>query len=855
MSTQNNDTMLGGALPWRDGDNVLVLDATILARHHKIVIDTDSLTNTHAFSVLCGNLLSALTATGQKAMISTRSARALHFGLTSKHKASMEEARRGIRVLETLQQNESVIQAHDPHLISGDPLDTELLLKELFIGYQQQHALCLVTQNSALAWAVLRNARSGAFNRVEPVVAAYVAYDGLRNWAPELANWPVPPSSGKSWTSEDLNHAMRDCKVLVDTCSWMLEDKTGSGTSTRGANFMLTVVKPLLEQFGNKLIVPDRTRLELEHHAKSMGEQQPLARVGLDALMQFRKEDLAVLASDPGEAAGSERFADPVFVRMAIRFQSEFDLCFITQDRKLATLLLESRQPGTGRKYFVTFIPMRGDLLIPWERKLQSLPAGHPAGRLTRFPSDVDSPESMAEVKDRKERFKKPNAYRNHAFRILTNLTQPNPAPLTLTETPKVGSTVIGKKSGALILIDKIAAGGEGTVYKTNRPSIVCKVYHAECLTLGRKEKLELMCSREVLIDGVCWPVELVDNVRNEFVGFLMPAATGKTLRTSVFAKLLLAQHFPQWSRVELTQLAITILGVIRELHSIGVLVGDVNPQNILVQSPSRVAIVDADSFQVEGYACPVGTETFTPPNRQGQSYTDFLRTHDDELYAVATLLFEILFPGKAPYSSQGGGDVSENIKNMRFPYGRDADGRPPVGPWQFIWSHLHPRLKENFTAVFARGERVHINEFIQHLEWSLREMHIGTRDCAIFPNRPWQREGQTVTMLCTACPPDKAVHEVSQALAERLRSEGKNFMCSSCAALKKMSRLQSTREVDCELKISPQCEGRTQASISRLEALRKDGKPYWCRHCLVLQKERWAAERLAQASVPKFFP
>lgn len=840
-----SDELGWGKLPRRDSDDVLLFEPSRLARHHRVVLDTDSLLSPHGESVLCGQLLPALVECKAEALISSRSIDALNAGIKSPKSATSDAAKRGASIVRRFQDSGVLIDARDPHVIAGDAFDTESLLTELFVGYQQREALCLVTQNEALALAVLRNARSEAFSRAQSVVAAYVGHDGLRNWAPEVAAHTILPSTGMDISGEEMAVALRDCKVFVDTCSWMLDDKTKDGAATRGAAFLLQYVLPQLQQHGNPLMQPERVKLELEHHVAT--RQDAHAQAGLDALRMFQEEGMAVLASDPGEVAGEQRFADPVFVRLAVRFQSEFDLCFVTQDTKLAELLLGCRKPGTGRRFLVTYIPMRGNKLQPWSTKLNK-PAASTADVGTRSDRSPQTRQpNPPRPKPQPREFREPSAPAFSGFRILTELSKPDPTPIAVSALPVAGDTVVAARSGPLILVEKIAAGGEGIVYRTNRDGLVCKVYHRECLTRGRREKLNLMVSQKIQIEGVCWPVELVTNLQQEFVGFLMPAASGKMLRTSVFAKVLLAKHFPDWTRMELTELAITMLKAIRELHYIGVLVGDVNPQNILVQGPRRIAIVDADSFQVEGYACPVGTETFTPPNRQGQAFSEFLRSHDDELYAVATLLFETLFPGKAPYSAQGGGDVSENMRNMRFAYGREADGRPPVGPWQFIWSHLHPRLKEDFTAVFARGERVSINDFIKHLEWALKEMREGSRDKSLFPDKPWQREGQTVTMQCGTCPPERATHEVSQYLADKLKAEGKGFVCSACAAMKKMNRLQNTREVDCQSKISPQCEGRSSASIVHLEALARDGKPYWCRHCATQQKELWAAERAAR--------
>ena len=841
MADRLDDARPPDRLPWRDGDDLLRLDVAVVAEHHRVVIDTQSLTNSHAEVVLVGQVLPQLKRLGREAIVSVRTIQALQAQSQSRVPALAEAARLGLRNLKAFQDDGAVIPASDPHPIPGDPLDTELLLTELFVGYQQREALCLVTQNESLAWSVLRNARSGAFSRAAPVVAAFVANDGLRNWAPKLAQRSVMPTT--DWPNDELdNTALASCRIFVDTCSWMLDDKQDAGRA-RGVDFLRTQLLPLVEAHRNALMVPDRVRLELEDQARRPGDQQAGAVAGLQLLQELRASGLAVLAADPDEVAGNVRFADPVFVRLAVRFQSEFDLCFVTQDEKLATLLMGQRNSGTGRRFLVVFIPMTGNALVPWRLKLaRKKPAAAP---------EASSAPVRQAVQPRAPRPQPARRLAGNEFRILSEITRTDPAPLPVSELPSESSSVVGAKSGPIRLVSRIAGGGEGTVYRTDRPGMVCKVYHPACLTQARRAKLLLMTSRDVQIDGVCWPHEVVSNSRGEFVGFTMPSASGEMLRTSVFAKALLAKHFPQWTRIELTELAITMLRTIRELHYIGVLVGDVNPQNILVTDQHHICIVDVDSMQVEGFPCTVGTETFTPPERLGIPYTDFLRTHEDELFAVATLLFQTLFPGKAPYAAQGGGDVKENMKAMRFAYGKEADGRPPVGAWQFIWSHLNPRLKEAFTGVFARGDRVGIDDLVQALEMSLREMREGKRDLSLFPDKPWQREGQTVSARCEDCPPDKAVHQISVQLAERLKADGKSFVCSSCGALRKMAFVKNTREVECALRISPTCEKRFPMTAARLEALRTQGKALWCRACADMQRAQWGNQQRTPRAAP----
>jgi len=90
-------------------------------------------------------------------------------------------------------------------------------------------------------------------------------------------------------------------------------------------------------------------------------------------------------------------------------------------------------------------------------------------------------------------------------------------------------------------------------------------------------------------------------------------------------------------------QLAINILERISYLHRLNVLLGDINPLNILVKDENTIYFVDCDSYQIEGFPCAVGTVDFTAPEIQGVDFRTFLRAPEHELFAVATLLFMML--------------------------------------------------------------------------------------------------------------------------------------------------------------------------------------------------------------------
>lgn len=133
-----------------------------------------------------------------------------------------------------------------------------------------------------------------------------------------------------------------------------------------------------------------------------------------------------------------------------------------------------------------------------------------------------------------------------------------------------------------------------------------------------------------------------------------MRQAHGRELQRCVFQPQLLKRYFPNWTKQDTVTLCITILKKLKYLHDRNVILGDINPNNILVVSPTEVYFVDTDSYQIEGFPCPVGTINFTAPEIQRKDFSTFLRTIGNERFAVATLLFMIMLPGKPPVLPAG---------------------------------------------------------------------------------------------------------------------------------------------------------------------------------------------------------
>ncbi|WP_447781978.1 hypothetical protein [Pseudomonas plecoglossicida] len=378
-------------------------------------------------------------------------------------------------------------------------------------------------------------------------------------------------------------------------------------------------------------------------------------------------------------------------------------------------------------------------------------------------------------------------------FKLYTTPLCSADVELSVRALPGANESVVIPGGKEIRLGQKINAGGEGVIYETDAPGMVCKIYHSDKLTSLKRQKIELMVSRKIDRVGICWPAELVLNKHGEFVGYLMPRADGKTMQASMVVKAVLLKNFPNWQRIDLVNLCLAFLEQVRYLHSLNILVGDINPQNLLItQDSKRLWLVDTDSFQVEGFPCPVGTVTFTAPEIQGQAYGNFLRSMQHELFAVATMLFMILLPGKPPYSQLGGGSTVENIKAKKFPY-RDFNDKEnfsgenaPHGSWGIIWNHLSRDLRSAFHRTFSRDDRLTLNEWISLLEryrFSIKKNWCGNE---IFPTSYFFIR-DPIEVECGRC---KSKTTASQKYAQAQAKKGMKVWCQDCFKQNKLTRM-----------------------------------------------------------------
>jgi len=269
----------------------------------------------------------------------------------------------------------------------------------------------------------------------------------------------------------------------------------------------------------------------------------------------------------------------------------------------------------------------------------------------------------------------------------------------------------------SIALVEQIASSGEGTVWKTDRNGYLAKIYHSS--HHERVKKLEVMVANppkepnsHLNHISFAWPQELLTDRNGSVLGFLMQEIKD--------ARELLDVYNPQrrkmlklevnWKFLYTT--ALNIASFIQLIHAKGYVLGDIKPQNILVNDRALPSIIDTDSFQVrhpntgEVYRCLVGTEGFTPVELLEKDFhiTDQTEVHDR--FRLAVIVYLLLFgaePFKGKWVEEGDSPApSELIRQGFWPYAPNSLIQP--GPLTIPLDIVHPEIQRCFLRCFNDG-------------------------------------------------------------------------------------------------------------------------------------------------------
>ncbi len=264
---------------------------------------------------------------------------------------------------------------------------------------------------------------------------------------------------------------------------------------------------------------------------------------------------------------------------------------------------------------------------------------------------------------------------------------------------------------------NQIASSGEGEVWETDINGYLAKIYHNP--TRERIEKLKVMLANPPADPmksqnhvSIAFPQDLLKNQSGAYVGFLMPAIRQSRELTTVYNPSLRRRKAPGFNWYYLHATALNTAWIIQSIHEKGYVLGDIKPQNILVNDCALVAVIDTDSFQVHDsqtgkvYRCTVGSEGFTPVELLSKDFSTTDQTEIHDRFRLAVLIHYLLF-GYHPFSGQwiGAGDSPEQNELIRkgFWYGgqnsliRPSQNTIPLDV-------VHPEIKRCFLKCFNDG-------------------------------------------------------------------------------------------------------------------------------------------------------
>ena len=280
-------------------------------------------------------------------------------------------------------------------------------------------------------------------------------------------------------------------------------------------------------------------------------------------------------------------------------------------------------------------------------------------------------------------------------------------------KTPKVQ----GADRKPLPLGELVGRGGEGEVYAViGDDSLVAKIYTGG-RALNREPKVKAMLDARLAQSAslVSYPNAVLLDEGGRFAGFLMRKIANAKPLHQLYKPIARKRHFPGTDFRFLVHVALNVAKAVASVHRSGCVIGDVNESGVLVTKKGIVALIDADSFQLEWngkrFICEVGKPEYTAPELQSLPLKEVIRSKDHDAFALAVVVFQLLWMGRHPFSGvfagRGEMPLEKAIAERRFAYSmrRKTNMSPPPGAAKL--DTFPNEIIESFESAFERdGKR-----------------------------------------------------------------------------------------------------------------------------------------------------
>ena len=321
-------------------------------------------------------------------------------------------------------------------------------------------------------------------------------------------------------------------------------------------------------------------------------------------------------------------------------------------------------------------------------------------------------------------------------------------------------ATLYGSDGRIYTLGQVLNEGGEGYVHEVpTEPHVVAKVWKRRRDPAAQKKlqrlrtlKLEILLNNPPRIArflktgfDLAWPTSALYDSKGAVVGYLMPRIPLSRYHEMVMFGNLAARRKlesalgKKFSRSDLLTMAGNTAHMVAHVHRKGYVIGDINDTNILISNDSRVVLIDIDSIQVpnpvtgEVLRCTVGKADFMAPRLIGVRFSEINRKVEDDLFALAVLIFQMVMNGCHPYDpldrTSPGGDIRlQNVKKAHSPFAAlddvlanallDLDSIPD--------QTLRARRKAEILARVGKRSAIDYSSLIEHRvsAWLALEPH-----------------------------------------------------------------------------------------------------------------------------------
>lgn len=295
----------------------------------------------------------------------------------------------------------------------------------------------------------------------------------------------------------------------------------------------------------------------------------------------------------------------------------------------------------------------------------------------------------------------------------------------------------------------RLGAGGQGQVFRTSLGGTQVAVKLLRSVDLPRLNALRQLppacASYATLPQAVLhhWR----SGARAEAAGYVMPCiAPESSLSAARLFNFDELQRLRRFTWRDAVLAALLLAEAVAALHAEGVVIGDLNPENVLFSPAAgpagwRAVLLDSDSFQIRSadgqrFHCGVARPLYTAPELVGCDLSRTWREKSSDHFALAVLIYQLLLHDhpfdNAINSAEPDLPIGDKIRRGLYPHAADVRAGLRPSPARPSPQEVSAALAEAFQRSFALEPQMRPTA----AEWvlQLRQLHRQVVPCSRTP-------------------------------------------------------------------------------------------------------------------------